>query len=168
MACRSCSSASIVSNASRYRMWLRCSLIACSESRTSSRRSPACAVPCSTGARWRVPKNRLKAFAPELGHYACAPVYAPRYRSEWPDKLVEPGVRARVERMHQQLDEWQSMHRQVRRALLIESRKHAAVKLLVGFLRLVRFRRLCWWPRCIVPSPLPQQAAPMGVQRLRR
>ncbi len=57
-------------------------------------------------------------------------VYAPRHRAEWLSKILEPGVRRRAERLYQQLDLLQSVRQQARRDLLIESRKHYAVKLL--------------------------------------
>jgi len=57
-------------------------------------------------------------------------VYAPRHRAEWLDKIPEPGVRLRAERLYQQLDLLQPVRQQARRDLLTESRKHHAVKLL--------------------------------------
>jgi transposase len=56
-------------------------------------------------------------------------VYAPRHRAEWLAKIVEPGVRIRAERLYQQLDSLQPVRLQARRELLLESHKHAAVKL---------------------------------------
>lgn len=75
--------------------------------------------------------NRIKAVYRSWA-IPCAgrSVYAPRHRSEWLDKLVEPGVRVRAQRLYQQLDGLQPLHRQARCALLLESHKHAAVKLL--------------------------------------
>jgi hypothetical protein len=53
-----------------------------------------------------------------------------RHRAEWLAKLVEPGVRIRAEHLYQQLDSLQPLRLEARRELLLESRKHAAVKLL--------------------------------------
>src|SRR5882724_5519557 len=63
--------------------------------------------------------NRIKALYRSWA-IPCsgASVYAPRHRAEWLSKIVEAGVRRRAERLYQQLD------------LLVESRKHSAVKLL--------------------------------------
>jgi len=57
-------------------------------------------------------------------------VYTPRQRGEWLAQLVEPGVRIRAEHLYQQLDNLQPVRLEARRQLLLESRKHAAVKLL--------------------------------------
>jgi transposase len=57
-------------------------------------------------------------------------VYAARHRAEWLAKIVEPGVRVRAERLYQQLDSLQPVRVEARRDLLLESHKHAAVKLL--------------------------------------
>src|SRR2546427_3003930 len=57
-------------------------------------------------------------------------VYTPRHRAEWLAKLVEPGVRIRAEHLYQQLDSLEPVRLEARRELLLESRKHAAVKLL--------------------------------------
>jgi len=61
---------------------------------------------------------------------SCTSVYPPRHRAEWLDNIPEPGVRLRAERFYQQLDLLQAVRQQARRALLTESRKHHAVKLL--------------------------------------
>jgi hypothetical protein len=45
-------------------------------------------------------------------------------------KITEAGVRLRAERLYQQLDVLQPLRQEARRDLLIESRKHRAVKLL--------------------------------------
>jgi len=52
-------------------------------------------------------------------------VYYTRHRKEWLDKIQEPGVRCRAERLYQQLDMLQHLRQQARRELLAESRKHA-------------------------------------------
>jgi hypothetical protein len=57
-------------------------------------------------------------------------VYTRRHRAQWLAKLVEPGVRIRAEHLYQQLDSLQPVRLEARRQLLLESRKHAAVKLL--------------------------------------
>ena len=75
--------------------------------------------------------NRIKALYRSWG-IPCngSSVYAPRPRADWPAKIVEPGVRARAERLYQQLDSLQPVHLAARRELLRESSRHAAVKLL--------------------------------------
>jgi transposase len=57
-------------------------------------------------------------------------VYAPRHRAAWLAKIPEPGVRLRAERFYQQLDLLEPVRQEARRDLVIESRKHPAVKLL--------------------------------------
>src|SRR6266700_4805677 len=57
-------------------------------------------------------------------------VYTRRHRAEWLAKLVEPGVRTRAECLYQQLDSLEPLRQAARRELLLESHKHAAVKLL--------------------------------------
>src|SRR5262250_3244993 len=61
-------------------------------------------------------------------------VYSPRHRAEWLALLVEPGVRIRAEHLYQQLDSLQPVRLEARRQLLLESRKHPAVKLLCQIL----------------------------------
>jgi transposase len=75
--------------------------------------------------------NRIKALYRSWA-IPCAgvTVYAPRHRSEWLAKIVEPGVRRRAERLYQQLDVLEPLRQEARRDLLVESRKHSAVKLL--------------------------------------
>ena len=75
--------------------------------------------------------NRLKALYRSWG-IACAgtKVYAPRHRSEWLGKISEAGVRRRAEHCYQQLDALRLLHQQVRRDLLLESKKHQAWRLL--------------------------------------
>ena len=51
-------------------------------------------------------------------------VYCTRHRKEWLDKIQEPGVRRRAERLYLQLDMMQHLRQQARRELLAESRKH--------------------------------------------
>src|SRR6195256_5983788 len=75
--------------------------------------------------------NRIKALYRSWA-IPCAgtTVYAPRHRAEWLAKIAEPGVRVRAERLYQQLDLLQPVRLEARRELLVESHKHAAVKLL--------------------------------------
>src|SRR5665811_846116 len=75
--------------------------------------------------------NRLKALYRSWA-IPCAGqrVYAPRYRSEWLDKITEAGVHRRAEIYYQQLDALRSLREQVRRDLLAEGRKHSAMSLL--------------------------------------
>src|SRR6516162_6455277 len=75
--------------------------------------------------------NRVKALYRSWA-IPCAgtQVYAPRHRSEWLGKITEVGVRRRAEHYYQQLDALQALRREVRKDLLVESRKHNATKLL--------------------------------------
>jgi transposase len=69
-------------------------------------------------------------------------VYGARHRAEWLAKITEPGVRRRAEFYYQQLDVLRSLRQEVRRELLVESKKHKA------------------WPLlCQVPSIGPIRAA---------
>ena len=70
--------------------------------------------------------NRLKALYRSWG-IACAgrDVYYTRHRAQWLEKLREPGVRRRAERLYEQLDMLQRLRRQARHDLLVESRKHS-------------------------------------------
>jgi transposase len=51
-------------------------------------------------------------------------IYYTRHRQQWLNKIQEPGVRRRAERLYQQLDMLQLLRQQARRELLAESRKH--------------------------------------------
>ena len=75
--------------------------------------------------------NRLKALYRSWG-IPCAgnEVYASRYRAEWLTKISEAGVRRRAEHYYQQLDALRPLRQEVRRDLLVESRKHKIWKLL--------------------------------------
>jgi transposase len=75
--------------------------------------------------------NRIKALYRSWA-IPCAgtTVYSPRHPAEWLAKIAEPGVRIRAERLYQQLDLLQPVRLEARRALLAESHKHSAVKLL--------------------------------------
>jgi hypothetical protein len=71
--------------------------------------------------------NRLKAvYRGRAIPCAGTLVYAPRHRVEWLGKLSEGGLRRRVERLYQQLDQLQGLRQEARRDLLAESRKHRA------------------------------------------
>ncbi len=73
--------------------------------------------------------NRLKALYRGWG-IACPgnDVYAPRHRAEWLDKIREAGVRRRAEHYYQQLDVLRLLRQEVRRDLLVESKKHRGWK----------------------------------------
>jgi transposase len=75
--------------------------------------------------------NRLKAIYRSWA-IPCAgqQVYAPRYRSNWLAKIREDGVRRRAELYYQQFDALAALRQEARRELLIEGRKHLAMKLL--------------------------------------
>jgi hypothetical protein len=75
--------------------------------------------------------NRLKAVYRSWA-IPCAgkELYAPRHRAEWLDKIREAGVRRRAEYYYQQLDGVRLLRQEVRRDLLVESKKHRAWKLL--------------------------------------
>jgi transposase len=61
---------------------------------------------------------------------AGAHVYSPAYRSEWLAKITETGVRCRADLYYEQFDALHSLRQRVRRDLLLESRKHPALRLL--------------------------------------
>lgn len=71
--------------------------------------------------------NRIKAVYHGRG-IACPgqKVYSARHRSEWLEKLSEPGRRRRAERLHEQLDALERLRKQARHDLLQESSKHQA------------------------------------------
>src|SRR5207247_8916287 len=75
--------------------------------------------------------NRLKALYRGWG-IACPgnDAYAPRHRAEWLDKIREAGVRRRAEHYYQQLDVLRLLRQEVRRDLMVESKKHRGRKLL--------------------------------------
>lgn len=62
------------------------------------------------------------------------------HRGEWLAQLTQAGMHRRAERLYQELDALQSLRREARRELLVESHKHDAVKLLctVPFLGPIR------------------------------
>ena len=57
-------------------------------------------------------------------------VYTQRHRGQWLQKIREAGVHRRAELFYQQLDALQDLRHTVRGELLVESRKHHAVKVL--------------------------------------
>jgi transposase len=57
-------------------------------------------------------------------------VYSPRFRDAWLNQLRELGVRRRTEWLYQQLDALLLLRRKARAAMIAESRKHAAYKVL--------------------------------------
>lgn len=75
--------------------------------------------------------TRLKALYRSWG-IACngMQVYGRRHREHWLEKIKEAGVRRRAELFYQQLDRLQDLRHTVRGELLVESRKHSAVKVL--------------------------------------
>ena len=75
--------------------------------------------------------NRLKALYRARG-IGCAGtrVYSPRFRDQWLEQLREPGARARAERLYRQLDLLLPLRQEARAAMVAESRKHPAHKIL--------------------------------------
>src|SRR5437660_11004244 len=73
--------------------------------------------------------NRIKAVYRSWA-IPCAGtnVYTPRHRAEWLAKLVEPGVRIRAVHLYQKLCSLEPLRLEVRRQLLLDSHKHAAVQ----------------------------------------
>jgi transposase len=75
--------------------------------------------------------NRLEALYRGRGiPCAGARVYAPRFRSQWLEQLREAGMPQRAELLYQQLDLLLALRRPARRAMLAESRRYAAQKIL--------------------------------------
>jgi len=70
--------------------------------------------------------SRLKALYRSWG-IVCSgrDVYYTRHRTQWLEKLREPSVRRRAERLYEQLDEMQRLRRLARHDLLVESRRHS-------------------------------------------
>jgi transposase len=80
-------------------------------------------------ATWVI--NRLKALYRGRGiPCAGARVYAPRFRFQWLEQLREAGMEQRAELLYQQLDLLLASRRPARRAMLAESRRYAAQKIL--------------------------------------
>ncbi len=75
--------------------------------------------------------NRLKALYRARGiRCTGARVYSPHFRGQWLEQLREPGARGRAERLYKQLDLLLPLRHEARAAMLGESRKHPAQKLL--------------------------------------
>lgn len=85
--------------------------------------------------------NRLKAIFRSWA-IPCAgqTLYSRRHRSDWLQKLPEPGVRRRAEQTYEQLDNLMQIRRRARIELLAESRKHPAIHLLQGIPRVGSIR----------------------------
>ncbi len=75
--------------------------------------------------------NRIKALYRSRA-IACSgtDVYKPQQRETWLAKLPEAGVRARAQRLYSELDHLTGLRREARLAMLVESRRHAASKIL--------------------------------------
>jgi len=75
--------------------------------------------------------NRLKALYRGRG-IGCAGtrVYSAHFRDQWLGQLNEPGVRSRAQGLYQQLDALLHWRQEARAALLAESRRHSAQKIL--------------------------------------
>ena len=57
-------------------------------------------------------------------------VYQLKQREQWLERLTEPGVRQRVEWLHEELDYLRALRKRAKLAMLAESRKHRAFTLL--------------------------------------
>jgi transposase len=57
-------------------------------------------------------------------------VYQVSQRPHWLEQLIEPGLRQRVTWLYEQLDQLRPLRRETKQAMLTESRRHRAVKLL--------------------------------------
>ena len=108
--------------------------------------------------------NRIKALYRSWG-IPCVgnEVYAPSHRTEWLGKIAEAGVRRRAEHHYQQLDVLRLLRQEVRRDLLLESKKHKAWKLLrlipgIGPIRAALLIAL-------IQTPIPHQATTVDLQR---
>ncbi len=75
--------------------------------------------------------NRIKALYRSRA-IACSgtDVYKQQQREAWLAKLPEAGVRARAGRLYSELDHLTGLRREARHAMLVESRRHAASKIL--------------------------------------
>lgn len=76
-------------------------------------------------------------------------VYSSPSRAQWLQQLQEAGVRRRAELLYEQLDALQEMRQKARAAMVEESRRHAAAKILgsVPYLGPVRVALLMAWLR---------------------
>ena len=75
--------------------------------------------------------NRIKALYRSRA-IACSgtDVYKQQQREAWLEKLPEAGVRARAGRLYSELDHLSGLRREARQAMLVESRRHVASKIL--------------------------------------
>jgi hypothetical protein len=111
--------------------------------------------------------NRLKAMYRARGiRCARTRVYSSRFRDQWLAQLHEPGVRGRAERLYKQLDLLLPLRQEARAAMLAESRKHPAQKILRSIPALGGFGR---WARAARPhwGEIPVRSA-MKPERLQR
>jgi hypothetical protein len=70
--------------------------------------------------------SRLKSLYRSWGDCGSGrDVYYTRHRTQWSEKLREPGVHRRAERLYEQLDEMQRLRRLARHDLMLESRRHS-------------------------------------------
>jgi len=86
-------------------------------------------------------KGRIKAlYRSQAISSAGKKAYGRRHRDEWLVQLTQAGMHRRAERLYEELDALLSLRRAARRELIVESRKHDAVKLLctVPFLGPIR------------------------------
>jgi transposase len=75
--------------------------------------------------------SRLKALYRARGiRCAGTRVYSARFRDQWVVQLREPGVRGRAALLYKQLDLLMPLRQEARAAMLAESRKHPAQKIL--------------------------------------
>jgi transposase len=75
--------------------------------------------------------NRLKALYRARGiRCAGTRVYSPRFRDQWREQLREPGARGRADLLYKQLDSLLPLRQEARGAMLAESHKHPAQKIL--------------------------------------
>jgi len=110
--------------------------------------------------------NRLKALYRSWA-VPCAgtSVYSPRHRAEWLGKIGEAGVRRRAEFLYQELDVLRVLHQEIRRDLLLESRKHCATKLLREIPSIGPIRVALLIGPDPDPSSFPDQATTVDLQR---
>jgi len=75
--------------------------------------------------------NRVKAiYRGRAIRCAGRDVYYQRNREQWLEKLTEPGVGQRARILYQQLDTLRGLRREAKKAMLKESRRHAAYGIL--------------------------------------
>lgn len=94
--------------------------------------------------------SRLKALYRGRGiGSAGTRVYSPRSRAQWLEQLKESGAQRRAELLYEQLDALVALRQKARAAMLAESRRHGAHKILgsVPYLGPVRVALLMAWLR---------------------